>query len=304
MGRRRVSCHACAAIKTICSKESPCSRCSRLFLPCSLQVGTHDVGSGVKRRYPRTTSGCSTCRQRRKKCDEQQPVCGDCRRLGLPCGFQQSRLPTEQHLSPQSTLADERGSLPEASYLQEAPAEWIALIEDGDLGEHPRPAHLGHSSALHDFPITFSRQDEAAMSTFYPPLALSNLIELGSNTLKDWSIGERYLLNHYLQSVSRSLVVVDDSENPWLRVVTPKALENPTVSHALLALSAAHLGKVYPAFLKDLVDHRSRALQGLKAELQSSRDVLPALMTTMLLCITEVRSLSSIMRRSRVTDRF
>lgn len=142
------------------------------------------------------------------------------------------------------------------------------------------------------------------MSTFYPPLVLSNLIELGSNTLKDWSIGERYLLNHYLQSVSRSLVEVDDSENPWLCVVTPKALENPTVSHALLALSAAHLGKVYPAFLKDLVDHRSRALQELKGELQNSRDALPALMTTMLLCINEVWSLLSIVRRSRVTDRF
>ena len=54
------------------------------------------------RRVQRTRSGCTTCKQRfapsavaaarpradrarRKKCDEVLPICGDCRRLGLPC---------------------------------------------------------------------------------------------------------------------------------------------------------------------------------------------------------------------------
>ncbi|KFA80592.1 hypothetical protein S40288_09286 [Stachybotrys chartarum IBT 40288] len=31
------------------------------------------------------SKGCSTCRKRRVKCDEQRPVCGRCRRCGLAC---------------------------------------------------------------------------------------------------------------------------------------------------------------------------------------------------------------------------
>ncbi|SCU79806.1 LAME_0B00430g1_1 [Lachancea meyersii CBS 8951] len=33
----------------------------------------------------RSTTGCLTCRRRRKKCDERKPVCGGCERNFLPC---------------------------------------------------------------------------------------------------------------------------------------------------------------------------------------------------------------------------
>ncbi|TGZ76794.1 hypothetical protein EX30DRAFT_375195, partial [Ascodesmis nigricans] len=54
------------------------------------------------KRVQRTRSGCVTCKQRRKKCDEKfiaerkgtQPRCGDCRRLGLVC--QRSPAPSSR----------------------------------------------------------------------------------------------------------------------------------------------------------------------------------------------------------------
>ncbi|KAI1256435.1 hypothetical protein MGN70_001559 [Eutypa lata] len=46
----------------------------------------------TKVQYTRTFTGCRTCRSRHAKCDEAQPVCGTCQRLGLDCGGYGSRL--------------------------------------------------------------------------------------------------------------------------------------------------------------------------------------------------------------------
>ncbi|KAF4983657.1 hypothetical protein FDECE_17253 [Fusarium decemcellulare] len=40
----------------------------------------------------RTFTGCRTCRSRHAKCDEAQPECGTCQRLGLTCGGYGARL--------------------------------------------------------------------------------------------------------------------------------------------------------------------------------------------------------------------
>ena len=43
-----------------------------------------------KRRPPRITrtrTGCTNCRQRRKKCVEERPTCGACHRLGMACSY-------------------------------------------------------------------------------------------------------------------------------------------------------------------------------------------------------------------------
>ncbi|SPJ72121.1 related to ARG81 - transcription factor involved in arginine metabolism [Fusarium torulosum] len=40
----------------------------------------------------RTFTGCRTCRSRHAKCDEAQPECGTCKRLGLTCGGYGARL--------------------------------------------------------------------------------------------------------------------------------------------------------------------------------------------------------------------
>lgn len=51
---------------------------------------TKPSGSRVERT--RTFTGCRTCRSRHAKCDEAQPKCGTCQRLGLDCGGYGARL--------------------------------------------------------------------------------------------------------------------------------------------------------------------------------------------------------------------
>lgn len=41
--------------------------------------------------YTRQRRGCLTCRQRKKKCDQGQPVCGHCSRLNLVCAREKPR---------------------------------------------------------------------------------------------------------------------------------------------------------------------------------------------------------------------
>ncbi|CAI5757399.1 unnamed protein product [Candida verbasci] len=46
------------------------------------------TNNGKKRKYhQKSRNGCSTCKKRRVKCDEQKPKCGNCIKLKLECGY-------------------------------------------------------------------------------------------------------------------------------------------------------------------------------------------------------------------------
>ncbi|KAL6853042.1 hypothetical protein ACO1O0_007593 [Amphichorda felina] len=89
---RRPVCYRCAQIKQACDGNLPCSRCTRLSLPCRArntpETGYADdafAADAPKARIRRVQTGCVMCKQRKKKCDEVKPKCGDCRRLCLEC---------------------------------------------------------------------------------------------------------------------------------------------------------------------------------------------------------------------------
>src|SRR5690242_2584008 len=43
----------------------------------------------ISRNFPRSRNGCLTCRSRRKKCDENRPICNGCVKNKLQCVFTQ-----------------------------------------------------------------------------------------------------------------------------------------------------------------------------------------------------------------------
>lgn len=170
------------------------------------------------------------------------------------------------------------------------PNDWIALIDEEYLsGASSAGSNLANSSALDVLPEDRA-SDEVALdgAIALPSTALGHLAGISSGSLEGWTIGERYLLNHFLQSVSRALVVVKDDENPFISIIVPMALENDAVRHALTALSACHLARIYPDFERNLLRHRSHALEHLKRELGPDMATLSALGATLLLCLLEV----------------
>lgn len=150
-------------------------------------------------------------------------------------------------------------------------------------------SNLANSSALEVLPDARASDDSPPSDgVSFPSTALANLAGITHRALRDWTTGERHLLNHFLQSVARSLVMVNDQDNPFLSDIVPMALESPLVRHALAALSACHLAKTYPDFERNLFLHRSRALEALKTELKEHQTVERALAATLLLCLSEV----------------
>jgi hypothetical protein len=68
-----------------------------------------------RRSHVKSKLGCSTCKNRRVKCNEARPVCAQCSRLGLECTYiylginnaqQQQEKPRRQHENKQ-LLADQ-----------------------------------------------------------------------------------------------------------------------------------------------------------------------------------------------------
>lgn len=45
------------------------------------------ASTGKRKYHQKSRSGCSTCKKRRVKCDEQKPLCGNCVKLNLDCGY-------------------------------------------------------------------------------------------------------------------------------------------------------------------------------------------------------------------------
>ncbi|ETS81461.1 hypothetical protein PFICI_06463 [Pestalotiopsis fici W106-1] len=167
-------------------------------------------------------------------------------------------------------------------------SDCLTLIETDNRMHTAKAARLAGSTALASLGLPCADDDELGLATFLPSTALNNLTGVTHQALRTWSIPERHLLNHFLQSVSRALVVVEDKLNPFLCVIVPMALENSMIRHSLTALSACHLSKAYPDFERDLNTHRGIALDKLMAELEDLDDPVWALASTLLLCLVEI----------------
>ncbi|KAH8897391.1 hypothetical protein GQ53DRAFT_887825 [Thozetella sp. PMI_491] len=199
--------------------------------------------------HTKSATGCLSCRQRRKKCDEKQPVCSDCDRLGLVCtpplDYEQA-VPsmTDTYLSSSAFIT---WAAAESSDGHDLPArlssfsDWLTLIESDNQVESTRAATLAGSTALTSLGLPCASDDELGLATFLPSTALNNLTGVTHQAIKSWTIGERHLLNHFLQYVSRALALVDDKLNPFLRVIVPMALESGLMRHSLLAFSSKWL---------------------------------------------------------------
>lgn len=171
----------------------------------------------------------------------------------------------------------------DGSYL-----EWIRRVMAQDEGVDSRHATLGTSAALIDLELPFERGDDKGLASFLPSTALHKLTGVAPEKLRGWTILERHLLNHFLQCVARSLAVVEDRLNPLLRYVTPMALENTMLKHAIMALSASHLSNVYPILRDDALVYSNKTLQVLRKEMEISSTTPSICITILLLCLTEV----------------
>ncbi|KAH7325562.1 fungal-specific transcription factor domain-containing protein [Stachybotrys elegans] len=306
MGRKPTACQKCAAIKAKCSGQAPCARCQRLGLPCSLARGVTDSNSTIpgplspaaqmvaaRARHMKSSNGCANCRRRRKKCDERRPICGDCARLNLHC-LPRSDQSLFEPLATSPTSTAEASGGAEISDESDDDTDVAPILNWSDiiLGEIEMencPQSLAHSSALKVLPDKRA-SDEAPPpeGITLPPIALSKYAGINPAAQDSWTAGERHLLNHFIQSVARSMSMVEDRYNPFIRLIAPKIFESKAIRNAVAALSATHLSKVYPDFVRNQLMHRDMALENLKAILEIPEEAAAALGATLILCLCEI----------------
>ena len=260
----------------------------------------------------------------RKKCDEELPVCRECQRLRLPkCRPRDESLlhsisPVLQDrdfLDPGDQYSSETGTDAWLNQSVETSVDFnvseylsqVALLPEGSLVGNIRRGDLNASSALESRRGAFPYKEEKQPTM--DSLSLVGTISISQANMATFDPTEQHLLFHYVQHVSRALVVVNDDENPFQSVVVPVAMEVKSVRHAMLALSACHLCKAYPKFEDTLLRQHTLALHFLKLDLQSPEKVAHTLITSLLLCLFGVgvgqlvpfssRDLSSLTNKGR-----
>ncbi|KAI5950404.1 UPC2 [Candida margitis] len=66
--------------------------------PSELTKKPSKASTGKRKYHQKSRHGCSTCKRRRVKCDEQKPLCGNCVKLSLECGY--LHMDAEESLPP------------------------------------------------------------------------------------------------------------------------------------------------------------------------------------------------------------
>ncbi|KAJ5938856.1 hypothetical protein N7466_001990 [Penicillium verhagenii] len=181
----------------------------------------------------RSRFGCLSCKHRKKKCDEQKPICTACLRNSLGCVW------------PDPITDTQRGF---ASRLQ--PLNTRPTIEL-DARTLVRAAHP-------DFPT-------GSIPSCPANFALPGSIAQASETWR--------LLDHYLKDTANRLACLQDSQNPFLHTLLPAALNDELLMNAILALSGVHMMQRMPQLDRDLQtltwSSYNRALKQLRVALST-----------------------------------
>ncbi|KAJ5629284.1 hypothetical protein N7528_002941 [Penicillium herquei] len=181
----------------------------------------------------RSRSGCLSCRRRKKKCDEEKPICAACLRNNLGCVWPGSssrdvnfamRL---QGLGTRAAIQLNEWALASGSLHPSMPARTIP----------PTPYHFALPGSIAPSPETWT------------------------------------LLDHYLQDTANRLTCLQDSQNPFLHTILPAAHNDELLMNSILALSGVHMMQRLPSLGQEIQtltwSSYTRALKQLRVALST-----------------------------------
>ncbi|ATY65917.1 C6 transcription factor [Cordyceps militaris] len=225
----------------------------------------------------RSRTGCFTCRRRKKKCNEEKPLCSGCRRNHLECTW-----PTESNTTlqtrtknPPSSAAAAKASKPRAASFTDKTLE-TSTARDPAVRDHRAHSHSsssgsssGHGAASdidmlasdveaeygpdtspmlpvspassHSHADLFSDSRALTISTMAldaDPACLLTLSPL--SLLPNHGRESSDLLSYYLTRTANSMGNGSTDVNPFIAKLVPLAFANPLVLQLLLAQSASH----------------------------------------------------------------
>lgn len=209
----------------------------------------------IRRNFPRSKLGCLTCRSRRKKCDERQPLCQNCERRKVQCCWPDGRSTTVQKPSDAQTESGDTSKLTHQ--------------KDTGIGHMP-PRSGPHVAATGSKVLVpsgaFVTNHKASASSWYIQNNLSN------SSYLLLSPSSRILFDRYVSQTCKDLGVTTKPSNPFLGYVLPLALSNQLYMNCILALSGSDLSvddMIDPSSMSATWSHYSHAVRGLHSQLSN-----------------------------------
>lgn len=215
----------------------------------------------------RTTTGCLTCRMRRKKCNEGKPMCIGCQRNHLICTW-----PGD-------------GKKPQEVSLSRAKAQNLPMTTDVTISKPRCRACTPDTLAAPPTILTWNTK------TIPYPLDLMPGLRQKS---------DKHFFDHYLNVTALQLAGRAYPRNPFLSHLIPVAYQDARVVQCLLALSGAQLCCQSNEYEHNARSHYAVSLRSVKHALLgwhslNATDLAGLLTTTLLLCFFEVRQKSSLL---------
>ncbi|KAF7516372.1 hypothetical protein G7054_g14188 [Neopestalotiopsis clavispora] len=207
----------------------------------------------VRRSHKKSRNGCRYCKQRRIKCDETKPICGNCAHSSIICDY----TPKEDNVQP--IVSRGRGR-PRKDWTA------VTIARSGDV-----PAALPSASLLTN---TLPAPADVAQLPLYTPLHMQ------------WGADDMQLFFHYLTAVA-----VDTGDDQLWKYQLPRiAFRHHTILHLILALAALHLARSEPGRSAELMAQAEAHMNvGLRRATQdlanlNEQNCAELYMTTILIC--------------------
>ncbi|KAM0260152.1 hypothetical protein ACHAQJ_002917 [Trichoderma viride] len=260
--------------------------------------------SEQKHKHRRCRTGCLTCRQRKKRCDEVfSPItkrCGTCSRLGLSCRVARIRFETvapgdispEQTRDLVSSALGPTASTPALTSLDDKASSPLAESSsehgiDEDLLDHESESISGDGALVWqtageiEIPARNSTNTSRQSPIYFPP--------------SPWTLEQGQLshIEYYRNNVISATSIILD-EDTGLHQLISRAFNTKHLMSALLAYSMAHRAQapgdsaLAESFRRQATTQYGKAIMALRSALSHKNDDFEGLMTsTLLLAATE-----------------
>ncbi|OJJ31458.1 hypothetical protein ASPWEDRAFT_32090 [Aspergillus wentii DTO 134E9] len=231
--------------------------------------------------YLRTKTGCLTCRQRKKKCDETRFICQNCSRGSLSCVWPEANGTGRSR--PQFSPDEGSSTEPSSTSSPDSVSVDGHSNEDMTLAVRESPEYRPSLDEC-DFTMTPLSDDDLSLSIYTPSTLYSPAITPDSILLFD------FLQMVFLRQLIRPMAhesVIERFNAEGLKL----AFQTPYFMHALLACCGAEIPVETPHHYRRIGEtHYAKAVAGLRADLAAGD--LQYKLTTMLraviiLCIYE-----------------
>ncbi|KAK7991425.1 hypothetical protein PG988_000219 [Apiospora saccharicola] len=227
---------------------------------------------------PRSRQGCTECRRRRRKCDEQRPICGQCSTFNRPCTYALKVVWSDglhSNRAAPGPRSQPRGLIAEGSGTQ--PAEQIPHSSTN-------PPTTGGSLVVSD------NSTEYSLSTLDRSVLLPRCLPNGV------PVSPRYhrLLSYFIKDILASLSCHPSVHEDLCRGLIPATLHSPQLLSACLALSAAGilsrgLSEVDGIAISRILVHlQTSGLALLRTALGAGQMNETILATCLIWCLTDV----------------